>query len=155
MPKPTPVPGRSDEGVASAAQQARGANGAAVETVAPKPRRRFNAADKLRILKAAEAALAIGERGALEALLRREGIYSSHLFAWRQQFAATGSLGLAPHKPGRKPTLSETERELLALKKKNARLEQKLKIANAVIELQKKAHAVLGIALPTLDEENV
>lgn len=155
MPKPTPIPGRAEEGVATAAQKARGVNGAAVETVAPKPRRRFAAAEKLRILKAAEAALASGERGALEALLRKEGIYGSHLSAWRQQFAATGSQGLAPRTPGRKPTLSETERELLALKKKYAQLEQKLKVANAVIDLQKKAHAVLGIALPTLDEEDV
>ncbi len=40
------------------------------------------------------------------------------------------------------------------MKKKNVTLEQKLKIANAVIELQKKAHAVLGLALPTLDQED-
>jgi transposase-like protein len=151
VPKPNPVPGRDD----GAAQNARGVSGSAVETVAPKPRRRFTAAEKLRILKAAAAALASGERGALEALLRREGIYSSHLSAWRQQFAATGSEGLAPRKPGRTPKLSETERELLALKKRNAQLEQKLKVASAVIELQKKAHAVLGIALPTLDEEEI
>lgn len=154
MPKPTPVPGRHGA-VADAAQKARGESGAAVETVAPKPRRRFTAAEKLRILKAAEAAIASGERGALEALLRKEGIYSSHLSAWRQQFAAKGREGLAPHKPGRKPNLSETEREQLALKKKIAKLEHKLKVANAVIELQKKAHAVLGIALPTLDEEDI
>lgn len=153
MPKPTPIPGRDDNGIASAAQKARGVSGAAIETVAPRRRRRFSAADKLRILKAAEAALASGERGALEALLRKEGIYSSHLSAWRQQLATAGNQGLAPRKPGRKPTLTETERELLALKKKNAQLERKLKIANAVIELQKKAHAVLGIALPTLDED--
>lgn len=155
MPKPNPIPGRADDTVADAAQRARGVNGAAVETVAPKSRRRFSAAEKLRIVKAAETALASGERGALEALLRKEGIYSSHLFAWRQQLAATESRGMESRKPGRKPTLTEAERELLALKKKNAQLEQKLKIANAVIELQKKAHAVLGIALPTLDEEDV
>lgn len=154
MPKPNPVPGH-DGGVADAAQKARGVSGAAVETVAPMPRRRFTAAEKLRILKAAEAAIASGERGALEALLRKEGIYSSHLSGWRQQFAAKGSEGLAPRKPGRKASLSETEREQLALKKKIAKLEQKLKVANAVIELQKKAHAVLGIALPTLDEEDI
>lgn len=150
MPKPTPVPGR-DGAVADAAQKARGESGAAVETVAPKPRRRFTAAEKLLILKAAEAAIASGERGALEALLRKEGIYSSHLSAWRQQFAAKGREGLAPHKPN----LSETEREQFALKKKIAKLEHKLKVANAVIELQKRAHAVLGIAVPTLDEEDI
>jgi transposase len=105
-------------------------------------------------LEAAGVALASGERGALEALLRKEGIYSSHLSAWRQQFAAKGSEGLAARKPGRKPTLDAKDLELLAVKKKNVTLEQKLKIANAVIELQKKAHAVLGLALPTLDQED-
>lgn len=104
MPKPPPTPGREDV-VAETAQKARGESGAAVETVAPKTRRRFAAAEKLRILEAAEAALASGERGALEALLRKEGIYSSHLSAWRQQFAAKGREGLAARKPGRKPNL--------------------------------------------------
>ncbi len=104
MPKPIAIAGREDV-VTEATQKARGVSGAAVESVAPKPRRRFVAAEKLRILEAAGAALASGERGALEALLRKEGIYSSHLSAWRQQFAAKGSKGLAARKPGRKPTL--------------------------------------------------
>lgn len=152
MPKPTPIPGR-EGAVAEAAQKKRGESGAAVETVAPKPRRRYSAAEKLRILKAAEAALDSSERGALEALLRKEGIYSSHLAAWRRQFAETGREGLAGRKPGRKPKLDAKERELLAVKKQNEELERKLKIANAIIDLQKKAHAVLGIALPTPDED--
>lgn len=153
MPKPNPIRGR-DDADAEAAQKARGVSGVGVETVAARPRRRYSAAEKIRILKAAETALASGERGALEALLRREGIYSSHLSAWRQQFAARGRGGLAPSTPGRKPKLSATERELLASRKRNAQLEQKLKVAHAIIELQKKAHAVLGIALPALDEED-
>lgn len=123
-------------------------NGAAVESVPPKTRRRYSAAEKLRIVKAAEAALASGERGALEALLRREGIYSSHLSAWRQQLGAHGTQGLAPQKPGRKPRLDDKDRALAAAEKKNAELERKLRIANAIIDLQKKAHALLGIALP-------
>ncbi|MEZ4398409.1 MAG: hypothetical protein R3B06_00215 [Kofleriaceae bacterium] len=45
-------------------------------------------------MKAAEAAIASGERGALEAMLRKEGIYSSHLSAWRRQLAANGEAGL-------------------------------------------------------------
>src|SRR5690606_22395058 len=91
-------------------------------------------------------------RGALEALLRREGIYSSHLSAWRQQLAARGTAGLASQKPGRKPKLDENERKLLALTKRNAELERKLAIAHALIELQKKAHELLGMALPENDE---
>ena len=54
-------------------------NGASQETVPKKTRRRFSASEKLRIVKAADAALASGERGALESLLRQESIYSSHL----------------------------------------------------------------------------
>ncbi len=53
-----------------------------MESTPPTKRRRFAASEKLRLLKAAQAALASGERGALEALLRKEGIYSSHLSAW-------------------------------------------------------------------------
>ena len=127
-------------------------SGAAVESVPPKKRRQYSAAEKLRIVKAADAALASGERGALEALLRKEGIYSSHLSAWRQQLGAHGAAGLAPQKPGRKPKLDDKDRALLAAEKKNAELEKKLRIANAIIDLQKKAHALLGIALPDPDE---
>jgi transposase len=151
VPKPTSVLGRED-GAAEAAHKQRGVSGTAVETVAPKQRRRFPAAEKLRIIKAAEAARASGERGALEALLRKEGIYSSHLSAWRQQLGARGSEGLGSRKPGRKAKLDEKDRALLAAEKKVAELERKLRIANAVIDLQKKAHAVLGLALPDLDE---
>jgi transposase len=123
-----------------------------IEVVAPKTRRRFTAAEKLRLVKAAEAAVLSGERGALEALLRREGIYSSHLAAWRQQLAARGRDGLAPQKPGRKPKLDAKDRQLLAATKELAALKRKLHIANAVIDLQKKAHVVLGLALPELPD---
>ena len=130
------------------------ANGAAVETVAARTRRTFSATEKRRILKAADAAVASGERGALEALLRREGIYSSHLSSWRQQRASEGDAGLVARKPGRKPKLDEAGRQLLALTKKNAELERKLRMAEAIIGLQKKAHALLGLALPEHEEEN-
>jgi transposase len=151
VPKPTPVPGR-DDAVAEAAQKRRGVSGAAVESSPPKRRRQFSPAEKLRIIKAADAALATGERGALESLLRKEGIYSSHLSAWRQQLGSRGSEGLAARRPGPKPKLDDKDRALLAAEKKVAQLERKLRIAEAVIDLQKKAHAVLGIALPSLDE---
>ena len=129
-------------------------NGAALEVVPPKKRKRYSASDKLRLLKAAEVAVASRDRGALEAMLRREGIYSSHLSSWRQQLAAGGAAGLASQKPGRKPKLDETGRQLLAATKELAVLKRKLHIANAVIDLQKKAHVVLGIALPEYDEES-
>lgn len=114
----------------------------------PKTRRRFTASEKLRLVKAAEAAVQGGKRGALEALLRKEGIYSSHLSAWRQQLAVRGQDGLAPQKPGRKPKLDAKDRELLAAKKELASLKRKLHIANAVIDLQKKSARRAGPGAP-------
>jgi transposase len=134
-------------------QRELGVSGASTESVAPKTRRKFTASEKQSIVKAADAAVASGERGALQALLRREGIYSSHLSSWREQLAARGVDGAA-RKPGRKPKLDEKDRQLLALTKRNAVLERKLHIANALIGLQKKAHEILGIALPEHDEES-
>lgn len=147
VPKPTPIPGHEDS-TAEASQKRRGVNGAAVETVVRKTRRTFSASEKLRIVQAAEAAVTSGERGALVALLRKEGIYSSHLATWRSQLRAHGTEGLVAQKPGRKPKHDATERELLAAQKKIAALEKKLLVANAIVELQKKAHELMGIALP-------
>lgn len=128
-------------------------NGASVESVAAKKkRRRFSASEKLRLVKAGEAAVASGERGALEAMLRKEGIYSSHLSAWRQELRARGAAGLEAQKPGRKPKLDDKDRQLLAAAKELAVLKRKLQVANALIALQKKAHEVLGLALPEIDE---
>ncbi len=90
----------------------------------------------------------------MEALLRREGIYSSHLSKWRQQLATRDAEGLASQKPGRKPKLDEQARQLQALTKRNTELERKLALALSLIELQKKAHEILGIALPESDEES-
>lgn len=153
MPKKHEVPGPKHSPDEERDARAVVVSGAAVESVAPRARRTFPAAEKRRILKAAEAALASGERGALEALMRKEGIYSSHLSAWRQQFAAGGEPGLSPRKPGRKPKLDEASRQLLVLTKKNAELERKLRMAEAIIGLQKKAHEILGLALPTPHDE--
>ncbi len=127
-------------------------SGASWEVVPKKTRRRFSASEKLRIVKAADSAAASGERGALERLLRREGIYSSHLSAWRQQLAAGGTAELTSRKPGRKPKLDEKDRQLLALTKRNAELEKKLAITTALLALQKKAQEILGMALPESDE---
>ena len=113
-------------------------NGASVETVPPKTRRRYSAAEKLRIVTAADAALASGEPGAVGTLLRREGIYSSHLAAWRKQLRANGTKGLEARKPGRKPKLDAKDRQLLAANKELAKLRRQLEVANAVIDLQKK-----------------
>ena len=128
--------------------------GISVETVPKSGKRRsFSAADKLRIVKEAESCLASGKRGALGAMLRREGIYSSLLSSWRTQLGVHGAAGLTARKPGRKPRLTEAERRNVELTKRNAELERKLHIANVLIALQKKAHEILGLALPESDGE--
>lgn len=129
-------------------------NSASQESVPSKARRKFTASEKLRLVKTAEVAIASGERGALEAMLRAEGIYSSQLAAWRLQFGARGEAGLVSRTPGRKPKLSAKDRELLVVTKQNEVLQRKLRIANALIALQKKAHELLGLALPDPDEES-
>ena len=104
-------------------------------------------------MKAAEAAIASGERGALEALLRKESIYSSHLSTWRRQLAVNGEAGLTARRPGRKPRLDAAGRALLAATKENAALKRKLYVAEALISLQKKAHELLGLTLPEQGED--
>ena len=123
------------------------------ETVQPGTRRRFTPAEKLRLVKAAATAIASGERGALESLLRKEGIYSSLLSTWRRQLAAGGAAGLTAGRPGRKPRLDASARALLAATKENDALKHKLRVATAIIALQKKAHEVLGLTLPELPED--
>jgi len=149
VPKPSHLRSVNSSPAPAAQGGASRASGRSAETV-PKPgkRRTFSAAEKLRIVKEADACLATGKRGDLEAMLRREGIYSSLLSAWRMQLGAHGAAGLAAKKPGRKPRLTEAERRNVELTKRNADLERKLRIANALIALQKKAHEILGLALP-------
>jgi transposase len=157
VPKPPQVPDRKlapDDGELERKQRELSVNGASQESVQGKTRRQFSASEKLRLVKAAEAALASGERGALEVLLRKEGIYSSQLSAWRQQFGAGGKAGLTSRKPGRKPKHGARDHELLAVTKQNEILQRKLRVAEALIALQKKLHEVLGLTLPEPPEES-
>ena len=98
--------------------------------------------------------LASGKRGELGSLLRREGIYSSLLSTWRTQLGVHGSAGLEARKPGRQAKLSEAERLNVVLTKRNAELERKLHVATVLIALQKKAHEILGLALPESDGDS-
>jgi transposase-like protein len=154
VPKPSLVSDSENSFENDGQQRSLGVSGAAVETVPKRTRRVFSPADKLRMVKEADRCLASGKRGALGAMLRREGIYSSQLSTWRTELGAHGAEGLSAKKPGRKPKLSEAERRNVQLEKRNAELERKLHVANALIALQKKAHEVLGLALPESDEES-
>jgi hypothetical protein len=93
LPKPTPVRGREPAPEEERRERTRGARGPAVESVTKRTRRTFGASEKLRILKRVEEALAGGERGAVGEVLREEGIYSSHLAAWRAQMGDRGTVG--------------------------------------------------------------
>jgi transposase len=105
-------------------------------------RRQFTVGYKLRILTEADAARTTGEIGAL---LRREGLYSSHLAAWRRQRDEGILHALAPRRRGR-PTHSPEQRELVRLRQENERLGQRLAAAEAVLEIQKKVSVLLGLA---------
>lgn len=109
--------------------------------VSARPRRRqFSAEYKLKIVEAAGRCHGKGEVGAL---LRREGLYSSHLATWRREAMA----GLVQRKRGRKPESIE-RRRIEQLERENARLKRRLEQAEAIIEVQKKLSAVLGITTP-------
>jgi len=117
------------------------------EVVAKAERRRFSAEYKLRILEEAEAC----SSGELGALLRREGLYSSHLTTWRRQREAGQLAGLAPKRRGPKPN-PEAE-ELKRLRKENARLQVRLQQAEAIMEAQKKLAQLFGLSSTSESDE--
>jgi transposase len=116
-------------------------------------RRRFSAEYKRRILREAAACT---ERGELGALLRREGLYSSHLTEWRKQAERGELAGLTPKKRGPKvQPVDPRDKEIQQLKREVVKLERRAVRAEALVELQKKVSEMLGIALPTpTDEES-
>ena len=83
------------------------------------------------------------ERGSPErgALLRREGLYTSHISEWRRQRDAGGLAGLAP--PPRRPGKSAEQRELERLRRPNAQLEGELERTKLALDITGKAHALL------------
>ena len=117
-----------------------------VEVSAKATRQRRSASEKLRILKLADACTKVGELGAM---LRREGIYSSSLYAWRSA-REKGELGaLAPKKRGPKPVVPDArDRRIAELEKATAKAELRAKRAEGLVELQKKVSELLGIQLP-------
>ena len=125
-------------------------NGGGADTVPDpevmlKPRRRqYPGAYKLRILQEYEAS---NEPGAKGALLRREGLYSSHVTNWRRQRERGELSELAPRRRG--PKVDAQSVELARLQRENVRLHQRLQRAELIIEVQKNVSGLLG--LPTTE----
>jgi len=114
------------------------------EVVVKADRRRFTAAYKHRILQEADAAT---QPGAIGALLRREGLYSSHLSTWRHQRTQGELLGLTPAKRGRQADPQAAE--IVRLQRETERLTAQLTRAELIIEVQKKVSQLLGLpAMP-------
>ena len=114
-------------------------------------RRRFTAKYKQRILREAAACT---ERGELGALLRREGLYSSHLTEWRKQAQRGELAGLTPQKRGRKAKVVDPrDKRIAELEREIKKLSRRAERAEALVEVQKKLSELLGIALPTLPDE--
>ena len=125
---------------------------AASPELSSRPRRRtFTVEDKLRILAETDQA---AESGSVGAILRRDGLYSSALTDWRRQRAAGAYGALTPAKRGPKlPPLNPLAAELASAKRENARLQWRLDRAEAIIDLQKKVAALLGIPPVAIDGE--
>jgi transposase-like protein len=120
-----------------------------VEVVAKAERRRFTAEYKRRVLKEADGCEKPGELGAL---LRREGLYSSLLTAWRAARDRGELAGLAPRKRGPKAKARDgRDKRIAELERENRRLQRRAERAEALVEVQKKLSLLLGIDLPESD----
>ena len=121
---------------------------AASPELSPRPQRRtFSAAAKLRILEETDRA---ADTGGIAAILRREGLYSSALTDWRRQRDSGAFEALKPLRRGPKPVVAPPpDADLGQLRRENARLRQRLEHAEAIIGIQKKVAALLGIPMAT------
>jgi len=123
-----------------------------VEVLAKAERRRFTMEYKRRVLQEADGCTKSGELGAL---LRREGLYSSHLAAWRSARARGELSGLSPRKRGPKARTPHPDaKRILQLEREIRRLRARAERAEALIEVQKKVAALLGNELPPSSEES-
>jgi transposase len=115
-----------------------------VEVVAKPMRRRFTAEYKLGVLRQADACSGRGEVGAL---LRREGLYSSHLTQWRKQRERGEHQGLSRKRGPSAKQLNPLTDKVKVLERENARLKLRAERAEGLVELQKKVSEILGIEL--------
>lgn len=114
-------------------------------------RRQYSAEYKLRILAEVDHA---SQPGAIGQILRREGLYSSHLITWRRQRDEGALMALGPRQRGRKAkVINPLARKVAELEAKNRKLEKRLHEAQIIIEFQKKVADVLGIPLSRPENE--
>lgn len=128
MPKPSAVKSEGSEVVADEALERR-------------QRRAFSPQFKQRILGQAAAC---ANHGDVAALLRKHGLYSSHLAQWRAQFAEGGNAALIAKPAGRKPKLDIKDRRIAELERQNAKLTSRLDMSEKLVELQKKAQELFA-----------
>ena len=144
------------EGVLEGARRATGNTNSSAppadpEVVAIARRRQFSPGEKRRIVAAADRC---SESGDIGALLRREGIYSSHLATWRKQRASLDGVGLN-RKRGRKadPALAEAHRTA-KLTRENEKLRRQLTQARLIIDVQKKVSTLLALQIAEEEGES-
>ena len=155
----------SSAGLAASERSGEAANPAGAPAPGPRPpvpdceviarprRRHFTAEYKRSIIEQVDAAQ---DAGAVGVLLRREGLYSSHLATWKRQRKQGVIDALTPKKRGPKVVVSPLVKQNRELQAANIRLTKKLKNAELIIEVQKKVAALLGNPIPNIqiDEEN-
>jgi transposase-like protein len=125
--------------------------GQETEVSAKARRRQFTAEYKRKVLAEVEACMKPGEIGAL---LRREGLYSSHLVEWRRARDSGALAGLRPRRRGPVAKVPHPlERKVAELERSLARAERRAERTEGLVELQKKVSELLGIQLPKPDEE--
>ncbi len=140
----TQVTGITDSVLGDIMSGGRGAPRPNPEVLARAKRRTYTADYKLKVLCEADAARGSGEIGAV---LRRHGLYSSHLTKWRQERKAGLLEGLAPQKRGPKSKTGPLVAEVHKLRKDNEQLTERLCKAELVIDVQKKVAMLLGLPL--------
>jgi len=116
------------------------------EVVEKARRRQYTIEYKLRILQEADACK---ERGEIGALLRREGLYSSSFYTWREQRNRGSLVGLSDYKRGPKADIQSDE--IARLKLENERLRKRLEQAELIIDVQKKVAQMLGVPMEKQD----
>lgn len=121
------------------------------EVPAKAQRRKYSAEYKQRILQEADACK---DTGTIGALLRREGLYASHLTTWRRQREKGQLNGLAPKKRGKKnKPVNPLSQKIKDLESENRRLQKQLEKAETIIEFQKKLSEMLGISMTSEQDD--